>query len=90
MLFVFDLGFGERRLVVDAPVDGPPAFVNITTLDEAPEQPRRLGLVSLRHRQVRVVPLAENAEPLEVACLPLQGFGGVFATGAADGQRVHL
>ena len=42
------------------------------------EQARRLGLVVVRHRFVRIVPLAQDTESLKIPCLTLQGIGGEF------------
>ena len=84
VLVVFDFGFGQRRLIVNAPVDRPRAFVDVATLDEASKQPRRFRFVVVRHREVRIVPLAQNAEPLEVSRLALQCLGRVFTAGAAN------
>ncbi len=72
MLVIFNLGFGQRCLIVNAPVDGPRAFVDVTALDEAAEQARRFRFVVVRHREIRIVPLAQNAESLEVARLAFQ------------------
>ena len=33
---IFNFGFGERGLIVNAPVDRTRAFVNIAALDERP------------------------------------------------------
>ncbi len=87
VLAVLDLGLGQSGLVVDAPVDGARALVDVAALDEAAELPRRLRLVVVRHRQVRVVPQAEDAEALEVARLPLQGLGGVLAADAPEARH---
>src|SRR5205823_1877290 len=84
VLAVFDFGFGERGLVVYAPVDGARAFVDVAALDEETEEACGLRLVVVRHRQIRVFPQAEYAESPEVARLTLEGGGGVLAAGASE------
>src|SRR4051812_35773908 len=54
MLMIFDLCFGERCLIVYAPVDGTRALVDVAALDETTEEARRLCLVSIRHCQIRI------------------------------------
>ncbi len=44
----------------------------------------------VRHRHVGIVPLAENAEPLKVACLAFQSIRGKFAARAANTERRHV
>ena len=90
MLVVFDLSFCERRLIVDAPIDGARAFVDKAAFDKAREQPRRFGFVVVGHRDVRVVPLAEDTEPLKIARLSLQSIRRKFATCTADAERRHV
>src|SRR2546423_8099473 len=80
---VFNLSFGERRLVLQAPVNRSCPFVNPTTFDEATEHARCLGFVVIRHREVWIVPLAKNAESFEIPCLALQRVLRVLAAGAA-------
>ena len=65
VLFVLDFRFGERRAAVDAPVDGLLALVDQPGLDELTQRARDRRLVLERHRQVRVLPVAEDPEPLE-------------------------
>src|SRR5215217_1687111 len=82
VLVIFNFGFGERRLVLEAPVNRPCSFVDPTTLDEPRKHARGFGLVVVRHRQVWIVPLAEDAESFEVACLALQRIFRMLTTGA--------
>ncbi len=50
VLLVFDLGFGERGLVVDAPVDGAKAFVDEILFEEVVEGFDDAGFVAVGHR----------------------------------------
>src|SRR5207302_8247776 len=58
VLMVLNFRFGERCLIVDAPVNGACAFVHETALDKPREQTGRLSFVMVRHRDVGVVPFA--------------------------------
>ncbi len=83
MLVILDFRFRQRCLVLDAPVNRPRAFVDVTTFDETREHACGLGFVVVRHSEVRIVPLAENAEALEIARLALQRVLSVLAADAA-------
>src|SRR5438270_687439 len=63
---VLDFGFRERGAAVDAPVDRLLALIYEPLLDEFPERARDRRLIPEVHRQVRFVPGAEDAEPLEL------------------------
>src|SRR5215208_236101 len=82
VLVIFNFGFGERRLVLETPVNWPRSFVNPTTLDEPRKHTRGFGFVVVRHRQVWIVPLAEDSESFEVARLALQRILRMLTTGA--------
>ena len=69
LVLVLDLGLGERRLAVHAPVDRLQPFVDETAADEASELARDDRLVIGRHRDVGVLPVAEDAKPLELVPL---------------------
>ena len=63
---VFDLRFGKRRSAMDAPVHRLLALVDQPLLDETPERARDCRLIPVVHRQIRLIPGAENAKPLEL------------------------
>ena len=90
MLFVFDFRFRQRRLIVDAPVHGTRAFVNETSLDEAREQPRCFRFVMIGHRDVRIVPFAENSQALKISRLTLERIRRKLTTGAPNTERRHV
>ena len=90
MLSILNLSFGQRGLIVNAPVHRPRAFVDKAALDETRKQARGLGFIVIRHCHVGIVPLAENAEPLKIARLPLQSIRGKFAARAANAERRHV
>src|SRR5262249_5609626 len=93
VLVILNLRLGERRLILDTPVNRSRAFINPATLDKTRKHARRLGFVVVRHREIRIVPLAEDAESFEIARLALQRVLGVLATDATkrlDAQVVLL
>ena len=63
---VLHLGVGERRAAVDAPVDRLLAPVDEVLLDEGAQGADDRRLVAVAHREVRPLPVAEDAEALEV------------------------
>ena len=66
---VLDLELGERRAAVEAPVDRLQAAVDEAALDQALQDADLAGLVAEVHRPVRMVPVAEHADALEVGHL---------------------
>ena len=83
VLAVLNLGLGERRLVVDAPINGTQALVNVTAFEKLAEKTRGRRFVFRRHREIRVFPLAQNPQPLKIARLVVHRRCRVFATDPA-------
>src|SRR6202030_3983837 len=90
VIFVLDLGLRKRRAAVDAPVDGFLALVDESLPDERPERARDGRLIAEVHRQVRIRPVAEDAEPLELCAHRADEPLGVRAAGAAEIGDRHL
>ena len=69
-----DLGLGERRPAVDAPVDRFFPLVDEILLDEAAERARDRRLVLEVHREIGLVPRAEDTEALaeHVVIVPMK------------------
>ena len=65
-------------------------FVDEPLLDEAAERARDRRLILEVHRQVRIVPRAENAEPLELLGHRADEALGVRAARAAEVRDRHL
>jgi hypothetical protein len=84
MVVVLHLRLGERRAAVDAPVHRLLALVDEPAFDERSERPRDVGLIAKAHRDVGVVPVAEDAQPLELSGHHPYELLGVRAAGAAD------
>ena len=78
-ILVFDFGFGERAVAIEAPVDRLQASVEIALLQQAAERADLVGLVAIPHRGVMMVPVAEDAEALEIRLLQRDLLGRVCA-----------
>jgi len=85
LVLVFDLGLGQRRAAIEAPVHRLQALEEEAALVDLAESADLVGLVAEGHRQVGVVPLAQHAEADEILLLALDLLGG---KGAA--QRARL
>ena len=83
-IHVFDLGLGERRAAIEAPVHRFQAAIDKTFLQHLAERADLIGLALERHRGVEVVPVAEHAQALEVLFLSLDLLGRIRA-GEAQG-----
>ena len=90
MVCVLDLGFRERGAAVNAPVDRLLAFVDQRTLDEFSECARDVRLVPRIHRDVVMVPVAEDHQPLEFGSHHVDVPPRVLATCAADIGDRHV
>ena len=84
-VLVFDLGLGERRAAVETPIHRLQPAVQIAGREQAPESADLVGLVAVGHRQIRILPVAEHPQPLEVSLLAHDLLGGVGA-----GQALRL
>ena len=86
-VLVFDFRFGERAAAVEAPVHRLQAAIDEALLQQLAQRADLVGLVPVRHRRVRMVPVAEHAEALEVRLLPHDLLVGVGAREAAAFPR---
>src|SRR5215467_9326318 len=89
LVLVLHLGLRERGSAVHAPVDRLEVLVDEPASDEAPELARDHRLVRRIHRDVRIVPVAEHAQALELASLDVDEAVGVLATLAPLLDRIH-
>ena len=90
MLFVFNLRFGQRRLVRHAPVNRLAPAIDITLREEGE---KRLGdnrLILGVHRQVGFLPFSEDAQALEAVSLEVYEFFGVAPARLPYLDRAHL
>ena len=75
---VFQLGLGQGRAVGHAPVDRLELAVDVAPLDQVGQNVEDAGLVARVERQVGIVPVTHDAQPLELGALdvdPLHGLG---------------
>ena len=91
IILVFDLGFGERRLLDHAPHHGLRAAVEKAVGDEFEDFPCDLRLGGEAHRRIGMVPVADHAEPLEFRPLhvdPVLGVGAALPPERDDRLRI--
>ena len=89
-VLVFQFRIRQGRLIGDRPMHRLELLVDQPRFDEAREDFERLGLVLRGHRQVRIGPLAEDPQSLELFALDLRVFLGVCEAKLADLNRRHL
>jgi hypothetical protein len=85
---VFHLGLGERGAAGDAPIHGLLAAIDEALRDEVREEAQFVRLVFLVEREVGILPVAEDAEALELGALEVNVFARVGVAGGADGGGV--
>jgi len=90
MVAVFHLGLGQGRLAGDAPEHRFGATVDVTHTHEVAKDAGDGRLIRVAHRQVRVGPIAEYPQPLELLPLDAHVFFGVAAAVLPELQDVHL
>ncbi|MPN40284.1 hypothetical protein SDC9_187820 [bioreactor metagenome] len=90
VVLVFYLGLGESGLVGRAPVDGFFTLVNIALSVHLAKDLDFLGLERGVHREIRFVPVAENAEAYKLVSLAVDEILGESAAGAAKIGNAHL
>ena len=87
---VFQLGLGQRGLVVDAPVNGFEVAVDHALLNQLGEDVQHAGLVLGQHGEVRVVVVGHRQQALHLGLLGFDELAGVALALLADLQRVEL
>ena len=90
LVFVFDLGLGQRRAAVEAPVHRLHAAQQVTVLDHFRQRAHFVGFEAEIERAVRVFPVAEHAQALEVATLDVDLLVGEFAALGAELRGVEF
>ena len=84
VVLVFDLGFGQRGFFHHAPHHRLGAAIQRAVGGEFHEFARDLGFGEIIHRRVGVIPVADDAEPLEFLALHVEPFRGVGAALLAE------
>ena len=85
---VLHLGLGQGGPEGHAPVHRLLAAVHEALLDHVGELTQLIGLVLRGQRQVRVGPIAQDAESLELLPLQIDVLAGIGVAGRPDGGRV--
>jgi hypothetical protein len=88
--FVLNFRLGQRGAVVDAPVNRLQSAIDEALLQKSVEGLKRPRFVIASHRFIRVVPAAEDAEPLELRGLQVDVLLRVLATGVEECGRRQL
>ena len=88
VVVVFDFGLGQRGAARDAPIHRLLAAIDKTLLHDVGEQAQFVGLVFLVEREIRIFPIAEHAEALELRALDVDVFARVGFAGFADGGGI--
>ena len=92
MVLVLDLGLGERRLFDNTPHHGLGAAIKQSAGDELEDLAGDLGFGRIAHRRVRMIPIADDAQPLEFLPLhgePMFGVGATFPAEGDDGLGIR-
>ena len=71
IVLIFDLGLGQRRLVVVAPVDGLEALVDVALFVHRAKDLDLFCLKARGHGLIRMLPVGDNAEALEAVHLDI-------------------
>ena len=87
LLLVLDFGLGQRRAAGDAPVHRLVPAVDAARGEALAELADDRGLIGEGHRQVGVLPVAQNAEPLELCPLDVDELLGVLPARLAEVRR---
>ncbi len=87
---VFDLRLGQRRAAVEAPVHRLHAAAQVAVVDDLRQRADLVGFEVEVQRLVRVVPIADHAQALEVAALQVDLLARVLAALLPEFDRVQL
>src|SRR5882762_8532224 len=90
MVFVLDFRLGQRGGIMNAPIHRFAPAIDVTAFHEIEKRSGDGGLVVEAHGQVRVVPAAEDAQPLEVALVLLDVASSKLAAKLAKLRRRHF
>ena len=90
LVFVFDLSFRQRRPTVEAPVHRLHTAQQMAVLDHFRQRAHFVGFETEIKRSVRVVPVAQHTQSLEIAALDVDLLVGEFAAFRAELRGVEL
>ena len=87
VVVIFHLGFGQRGAAGDAPIHRLFAAIHEPPGHEVGKQAKLVRFVFLVERQVGILPIAQNAQALELRALKINVFARVSFAGPADVHR---
>ena len=90
LVLVFDLGLGQCAAAIETPVHRLDSAQQMAVLDHPCQCAKLVGLELEIQRAIRIVPVAQHAEALEVAALHVDLLVGVVAAFLAEFNRVQL
>src|SRR5438874_11715254 len=88
MVMVFHLGLGQGRARRDAPINRFLATINKAFLNDVSEETELVRFVLLVESQVRIVPIAQDTEPLELRALQVDVLSSVSFASLPDCDRI--
>ena len=89
-LLVLDLRLRERRAAVQAPVHGLEAADQVAPADDRGKGAQLLCLIARCHREIRIVPVADDPETLEIHALRFHLARSELPAGLAEGVGIEL
>src|SRR5206468_12756708 len=89
VVFILHFSFGQCRLIHGAPQHRLQSFIDAALGDEFPELAEDRGLIGRVHREVGMLPVAQDAQTLEFITLNLVILLGVLAAELADLKGVE-
>ena len=90
LVLILDLGLGQRRTAIGAPVHRFVAALQVAVGDDAAKGAHDVGLVAEIHGEIGMLPVAEHAQPDEIDALAFHLGARVFAAGLAELVGRHL
>jgi len=90
LVLVFDLGLGQCRSAIETPVHRLEAAHDVAVRVDLRERADHVRFVLEIHRAIRIFPIAEHTEPLEVRALQIDLLRRVFAALRAERRRIDL
>ena len=84
LILIFHLGLGQGRAAIETPVHRLEAPGQVPTIDNFGQRPNDIGLKPKIHREVRMIPVSENAHADKIGFLRGHLLAGVFSAVLAE------
>src|ERR1700674_2659391 len=68
-VLVLDFRLGQGALTIEAPIYRLEPAIKVALFEQLPQCANLVGFVAIRHGRVRMLPVAEHPEPLELGLL---------------------